>query len=270
MNGKCAKCGREREGDRYKIYLAKVTNQGGRSTYSDLRVEHFFICNPCARMGKAGLYRPVLIIFALMGLPMLEAAIGTMSQNGFGDGVVYLFFGLLLLAPAAWAAYSLITTRPTEENGESAALRPAFLQLRASGQWGQALIAPADMKKLVKTQPDLQLELLMLNLTGGAPPAPAPASDFTEGDLPAIREYLHFLAQQWWETEGAEPAVCERCNGEVPRGYGCLMGASLYHAHCFDSLLDESLPYLRQNPNFLGQGVLQKARELAANKQPAP
>ncbi len=270
MNGKCAKCGREREGDRYKLYIAKKEGEQFKYTFTDLHAETFFICDRCARTGKAGIPRATLIIFGLMGLPLLAAGVAVIAQDGWRGNAGYIIFSLVLLAPAVWGAYALITAKPTQESGEYAALRPAFLQLKASGQPGQALIAPSDMKQLIPLHPELQGLLLTAQVRAFGS-QPAPLNDFIDSDLPAIREYMQYQARQWWEAGGADPALCDRCNGEVPRGYGCLMGASLYHAHCFDSLLDEGLPHLRRDPDwFLGRGVLQKAREFAANKQPTP
>jgi hypothetical protein len=272
MDGKCAKCGKQRNGDRYELYVARVTGERFNPIYSDLKTEHVFICDSCARMGKAGIYRAVLIIFGLMALPMLGAGFAAIGQQGVGAGVGGLIFGLILLAPAAWAAYTLITFRATRESGEFAAAGARFKALHAEGC---VPIIESELKKLVPLHPELQSLLLKMQVQAlGVQPGSGPMMQFdmtvSESDLQAVRAYTHHLAIEWRETQAADSAICDVCNQPVPRGYGNLIGSSLYCGQCAGGQFnDEGLNHLRRDPNFFGRGVLQQAREFAANRQAA-
>ncbi len=291
MNGKCAKCGREREGDRYKFYIARKEGEPYKFIYTDLKVEEAFICDRCARSGAVGPEWVLLVLFGLAAVPPLALAFINFLEHGFGAGIGQLILGLFFLAPAVWSAYSLLTLKVTPLGGECAAIAGRRKTLQ-----GQriATFPASKMAYYARVRTDLSMLLSAMNAPKrGKPRVPKPGTrpvpvldlsgqtfmqtplpegrSITNYDLNAIREYLQFVAQRWWETRDAETAICERCNGPVPRGYGALLGSSLYHARCLDDLLEEGRSYLRRDPDsFLGQGVLQKAREFAANKQPTP
>lgn len=80
-------------------------------------------------------------------------------------------------------------------------------------------------------------------------------------DLQAIRVYCHAEAVEWWKTNELESAICDKCNGPVRRNSGYLIGRSLYCGLCEDMFSEEYRNYLIRDPNFYGQGVLEKARK---------
>lgn len=80
-------------------------------------------------------------------------------------------------------------------------------------------------------------------------------------DMQAIRAYCHAEAVEWWKTNELESAICDKCNGPVRRNSGYLIGRSLYCGLCEDMFSEEYRNYLIRDPNFYGQGVLEKARK---------
>ena len=91
------------------------------------------------------------------------------------------------------------------------------------------------------------------------------AGHTSEDDVDAIRKYCQHLAQQWWQSNSMETAICEGCNGAVSKGSGVLLGSNLYCGSCANEKFGPSYAqYLRTDPNFYGRGVLEKAREYVA------
>ncbi len=90
-------------------------------------------------------------------------------------------------------------------------------------------------------------------------------------DIKAIRSYCRYLAQQWWQVNNVEEAVCDGCNAPLSKGNGLLIGTYLYCGSCANEKFGptdvEVVMRLRSDPNFFGRGVLEKAREYALNNR---
>lgn len=97
----------------------------------------------------------------------------------------------------------------------------------------------------------------------GARPAIAVSGITASVDLQMIRTYVRHLASEWWkdQDESREHAVCDACNGPVQRDSGYLMGTWLRCEQCGDRwFAPGNETTLRDNPDFYGRGVLEKAR----------
>jgi len=89
-------------------------------------------------------------------------------------------------------------------------------------------------------------------------------------DVEVVYQYCQHLAQQWWQTTTLEQAVCDRCNIPIlPRNRSYLIGTNLYCFGCWvNHVGSDVMGKLRANPDCFGRGLLDKAREFVANKQP--
>lgn len=80
-------------------------------------------------------------------------------------------------------------------------------------------------------------------------------------DMQAIREYCRAAALQWWNSNNLESVICDKCNGAVSRNSGYIIGSWLYCGECEDMFSEQYRYYFKSDPNFYGQGVLEKARK---------
>lgn len=268
MDGTCARCGKVRVGERYRVHSVKAAQLGARQwKFSDLKSEDVFLCNRCASMGKRGLYLWVAVICGLLAAPLLAATILAITQDGFSAGSgFYLLISLALLAPAAWAITKLRKLEATRENGELAAVG---LRFPAARRQGRTVFSDSQLPGILAAHPELQpdgpasaLDRKLAALTGRA--------SISEADLAAIRAYAHHLALEDWEMGTlTPPAICDGCGSAIPRDSGYSIGASLWCNSCADRNFGaEGLAHLQRDPNFFGRGMLETARAFAANSEP--
>jgi hypothetical protein len=91
------------------------------------------------------------------------------------------------------------------------------------------------------------------------------SSSVTADDLAAIRRWWRHQAELWWAGSPRFDAVCDYCNRQVARGDGYLIGAKLGCGRCCERMLtDEARVFLAQNPDYFGAGLLENARQFAA------
>lgn len=90
----------------------------------------------------------------------------------------------------------------------------------------------------------------------------APTAEVTQTDVDAVRKYCRHLAEEWWQENGGDGAICDGCNAPISKGGGTLIGSYLYCASCANEKFGiGALRNLRSDPNFFGRGVLERARE---------
>ncbi len=130
--------------------------------------------------------------------------------------------------------------------------------------------------KILSVHRDYEVEQVLDSESG-----PAPAPQVLAQDLANIRNYWRHLGKEWWNSQdlSQQQAICDSCNEYISRDLGFLYGSYLLCEKCCDQRLD-ALDQLREDPNYFGAGVLEKARafgfspqqqfqNIAANKLPA-
>jgi hypothetical protein len=94
-------------------------------------------------------------------------------------------------------------------------------------------------------------------------------SPFTanQGDREALKTYWRESAIQWWKTQARSDAVCDRCNGTIPRGegyYSAGIYADLVCERCVtDRLAPDRLQTLYREKSSHARDELRAARQLA-------
>ena len=88
-----------------------------------------------------------------------------------------------------------------------------------------------------------------------------------KNELNIIREYLHYLAQNWWNSQPASRTVatCDACSYEpVKHNEGYLIGANLWCEGCYSN---KAVPMIIQRgPDVLGPGVFSNAKRWFVSK----
>jgi hypothetical protein len=92
---------------------------------------------------------------------------------------------------------------------------------------------------------------------------------FTTEDVEAIRDYSSQIAKDWWKLTGKQRAICDGCNRIVVRSDGFLVDSNLRCHSCFDPACapEECLRNLQEDPDYYGEGLLDRAREFAAARR---
>jgi ankyrin repeat protein len=87
----------------------------------------------------------------------------------------------------------------------------------------------------------------------------------TRDDVPALKAYWAHLAREWWHATSPGEAACDYCNRPMTQGQGYLIARKLCCESCLCSriLSSENLERLWTDPNHLGIGMIQQAREFA-------
>jgi hypothetical protein len=85
-------------------------------------------------------------------------------------------------------------------------------------------------------------------------------------DLQAVQAYCRAAAQEWWKSNDLESAICDKCNGSVGRNTGYIIGSWLYCGECENMFSEQYRSYLKNDPNFYGRGVLEKAKALVRER----
>lgn len=98
----------------------------------------------------------------------------------------------------------------------------------------------------------------------------------TAADLEAIRAYYKHLADLWWPTHPGS-GICDSCNETVAHGEGYIVGSltnGMLRANrlvCNECIKryqsDEALKGLQKDPNYMGTGLLEKARAYAKEQK---
>ena len=110
----------------------------------------------------------------------------------------------------------------------------------------------------------------------------------TEKDVKNIRKYYKYLATLWWQHQNPNAVItpelppgskiCDSCNGEVKYGKGYIYGMiegdyikanRLYCDKCMDKMINDPtlLPALQNDPNYMGNGLIDKVREYIRSKK---
>lgn len=99
--------------------------------------------------------------------------------------------------------------------------------------------------------------------------------EVTQVDLQHIRLYYKYLAKLWWLKQN-NLKKCDDCMAPLQTGEGYIFGLiegnhlqsyRLFCESCMTKMLSKPdlLLSLKKNPDYLGRGLIQKAREYAAS-----
>jgi hypothetical protein len=102
-------------------------------------------------------------------------------------------------------------------------------------------------------------------------------TDVTETDIKNIRQYYKYLATLWWNTK-TESKKCDSCMKSLKNGEGYVFGIiegknlrsdRLLCEECTSKELNDPdlLRKLKDYPDYMGKGLIQKAREYAEFKK---
>jgi len=101
--------------------------------------------------------------------------------------------------------------------------------------------------------------------------------DISETDMKSIRMYYKYLANLWWDTK-TEAKKCDSCMTPLKNGEGYIFGIiegknlqsdRLLCENCTSKILDDPdlLRKLKEYPDYMGKGLIKKAREYAGSKR---
>lgn len=260
MESTCQKCGKTTEGNSYSIYFGKIKQENAKIIYTDLGSEKVFLCKSCA-LSERHTINWVLLVCLLMVVLffgfLFYSAVSRVEPGEYGTVVGLGLFILILIAAMVWFIRDLIKRQPKLIDGENVA---AAMRVKALMAKGYNVWPGRSFEKLAASIPQLKSFETLSNFED--------LNIVSQKDLDAIQEYVHYLALEWWKTSEYEAAAtCDVCNGPVLRDTGFLIGTFLYCDSCGPKQFGrEGLMYLRNDPNFFGTGVLQKARAFVATK----
>lgn len=181
---------------------------------------------------------------------------------------------ILARAPAATRA---LVERSLSEDPESVRhlripvpINVGIMATLGSLQQGmRELFIPLVIGDVFGSDPNAIMEEMGMD-TGPTEERPGKNVGISVDDVKAVGTYCRHLAKSWWATERRETAICDACNRRVLRGEGFITDSDLHCEACFEpgSEPDAALDNLREDADYYGVGLLDKARHFCGIRVP--
>ncbi|MGP4015883.1 hypothetical protein [Saccharopolyspora sp. 5N708] len=88
-----------------------------------------------------------------------------------------------------------------------------------------------------------------------------PVAEIDAETVAAMRRHWRADARTWWSATGRSKGICDKCNRDMARDAGFLIGRTrLECVDCTDDHLADALEQLRANPYYFGSAELRHCR----------